>query len=1095
MEEHAAIEKLAAAARAPSRPNMDGRDNSSQPQLAVKVPEDQWQSDHTDEATPPPPPPPDSATPTHIQQTPDTPLPEGPAPSEEALAAAAGQHGTHRAPAPSSSASHRTPASKQKQAGRTISRALPGKSAIVKAVSSAALDMDLLRQFNTAWMSWNERDGNRTPFHRLCANPRVTASHVAVISDGLRMARAASRTDSNGRLPLHIACSNKAASAAFIEAVANLDPTALTTQSHNGSTPLHEACRLVAKPTILTSLCKLAPRTLECRDERNQLPLHVLCGAGKDADLNEIKVAALSAAVEQHVGPLLALEVDADGATPLHLLCANANATPEMVLVIGGLAPGAAKLKAGPSLSLDALRHPGGRPRRSSRTEDSEDKGDAANARERRKSGSRFRASSSGQSFLGEMLGSRLGFKFAVSSLVFGSDRRRNNDDAGLLPLHVACARPHKASVDLLKAVARLWPDAAKQRTDQNLRLALHVLALNDVSATPGNWAVLTALYPEGADARDKFDARPVDLMARYVIERYAPQLLTMMPKMALERPGGCQHCLLHYACCVDSETTEQVVATLYEQLHTSPPLAVYLQLPELSRERLASTSVVVNLVDKIFTAPSIVAYLMWEVVTCLVLVLAFFRLCHDATAHPNLYFDNSRRLAVVGAGSSVHIVHIILTRILYLSKLSKHHKVHYFLTTWNLVDLATVVMWGATVITLQVGRARDFRIVAAIAQIVVPVRFLKLVKGLNQHIGAFVLCLMNVFRAILPFCAVLALVLFSFANSFETLLGHKSNHDMGEIDSNGEIGGVDNEFSTIGKSLFAVIRIGLIGDLEPDFFKDTEAAVIVLVLFIVIVAIVLLNMLIAVVSDSYEATLTNSEAIYLRSRLESAAEMQSMFPPSMFEPTNSALLIFVSCLLFPFTAIWVCVVTVTRFFQGSNSAQQMHPRRLLAYARPPEEEEDSAGQRAKQTSREKVLEQSMLKALAKLQADLEERMQHAHDNVSERLVKVETTLNALATDKTFKEALANQNKHLDILINRLQNAPVAALPNDVVARLDAIEEAIEGVNQDDLALDAYDVLLNPCLAPSRPSRHDDDDELASCACLAPPSVYSHFGS
>mmetsp|Transcript_11781 Transcript_11781/g.37499 ORF Transcript_11781/g.37499 Transcript_11781/m.37499 type:complete len:1152 (-) Transcript_11781:382-3837(-) len=965
-------------------------------------------------------------------------------------------------------------------ASAPAAEAQPAKkmSGLMKVVSAASVDVERLSKYNEAYMAWHERDPMfGSPFHRLCASPSVTAAHVKAIESGLKRSHAAERPDDEGKRPLHVACGNRSATPAFIEAVAGLDPAQLVAESSTGSTPLHEACRAAAKPAVLTLVCKLEPRALAMRDAHGRTPLHVLCSArGKNVELSDLKMTAVVSALE--VGSPLAVAVDGDGATPLHCLCANPSASAEMILLVGGLNAAAAKVKAGPALTLEYVTH-GTRPgsmdqsrRRADAStaagaaEDDESKqldGDAPpkQASESTKDKSRRRSLFSEGL---EGLPARLGFKFAVSSF-FGVDHRRHSDDSGLLPLHVLCGRPAKVSPDMLKTVARLYPDAAKQPTDFNRRLPLHVLCLNDLSATPQNIAVLTALYPRGVETPDSHNAAPIDLIARYVVERYAPQLIAMYPNKALEALGACQHSLLHYACIIDHDTTEQVVATMYDQLKEKPPLAVYLSLPEHSRERLASTTVVVNLVDKIFTAPSIVAFLFWETVTCIVMVLGFFRLCHLANERlPHADTTNHVELRAWAALTGIHVAHIVVTKILYISRLSRHHKMHYFLTIWNFVDLATVVMWTATIITLEVGKSKDFRVTASVAQLVLPCRFLKLVKGLNQQIGAFVLCLMNVFRAIIPFCAVLFLVMISFANAFETLLGHKQHYDVGEIDSHGVPGAIENEFSTLPHSLFAVIRIGLIGDMDPDVFYDTAAAIFFLVLFLFVVSVVLLNLLIAIVSDAYEATLTNSEAIYLMSRLESAAEMQSMFPPFMFDHSNTAFLVTVSVLLFPFTVVWLGLVTFSRFFEGPQKAQQMHPQRLLAYARPPEEEEDPAAARAKQASREKVLEQSILKALLKLQSDLEDRFNKQSEHVNERLAALEAQLAGIASDTSLKDALGAQNQHLDKLMTRLAEAPVAALPPDVAARLDEIQEAMRALEEDDVVVSAFDEFITPCV-------------------------------
>ena len=67
-------------------------------------------------------------------------------------------------------------------------------------------------------------------------------------------------------------------------------------------------------------------------------------------------------------------------------------------------------------------------------------------------------------------------------------------------------------------------------------------------------------------------------------------------------------------------------------------------------------------------------------------------------------------------------------------------------------------------------------------------------------------------------------------------------------------------------------IHAGFVGEFDPDNF-DEVAVRVLLVFFILVVMIVFLNVLIAIVSDSYDLSMAKAEGLFLRSRCELITE------------------------------------------------------------------------------------------------------------------------------------------------------------------------------------------------------------------------------
>ena len=72
--------------------------------------------------------------------------------------------------------------------------------------------------------------------------------------------------------------------------------------------------------------------------------------------------------------------------------------------------------------------------------------------------------------------------------------------------------------------------------------------------------------------------------------------------------------------------------------------------------------------------------------------------------------------------------------------------------------------------------------------------------------------------------------------------------------------------------TIFSLLLLGFIGDYDLDNYPNPADRT-YLVLFLVVVVIVQLNILIAIVSDSYGAAMAKSEALYYRAHLELVGE------------------------------------------------------------------------------------------------------------------------------------------------------------------------------------------------------------------------------
>ena len=178
----------------------------------------------------------------------------------------------------------------------------------------------------------------RLPLHRAAAamTPQATAQqHHTTNDDGgeeeqdddmteersviIQLVRAfpqaASRADSAGYFPLHLAAQNAAGWDENLQALYNAHRAAvLAGAGPDGRLALHmAAANPKAEPSLIERLLELHPRAASMPDRDGNLPLHLACAQGRDWQVVRLLYETFPAAVHQA----------RDGWLPLHMACAS----------------------------------------------------------------------------------------------------------------------------------------------------------------------------------------------------------------------------------------------------------------------------------------------------------------------------------------------------------------------------------------------------------------------------------------------------------------------------------------------------------------------------------------------------------------------------------------------------------------------------------------------------------------------------------------------------------------------------------------------------------------------------------------------------
>ncbi|GMH74503.1 hypothetical protein TL16_g06483 [Triparma laevis f. inornata] len=202
-------------------------------------------------------------------------------------------------------------------------------------------------------------------------------------------------------------------------------------------------------------------------------------------------------------------------------------------------------------------------------------------------------------------------------------------------------------------------------------------------------------------------------------------------------------------------------------------------------------------------------------------------------------------------------------------------------ITTWASVFMFSVLGWWASTDILspagsiamllyfvRYGPGDDFNHIASGVALINWVKFLNVIRGLSKEIATFVLMIEFILADLSSFMIVQMLMMVMFGHAFYLEL---STVDMPFHDENDT-----NPFATKWDTIQTLIKT-LFGDFDSSIYKyNYVKAIFFLYMFIII--IVMLNVLIAIVSDSYAKAMEQSNQIYCRSRLELIVEMRTTF-------------------------------------------------------------------------------------------------------------------------------------------------------------------------------------------------------------------------
>jgi hypothetical protein len=216
--------------------------------------------------------------------------------------------------------------------------------------------------------------------------------------------------------------------------------------------------------------------------------------------------------------------------------------------------------------------------------------------------------------------------------------------------------------------------------------------------------------------------------------------------------------------------------------------------------------------------------------------------------------------------------------QIISLIRLKALHIWFYEPTNWlNVIYIVLMYCW-----TIQMTNGRGnkevFRTGAALSIIVIWTKFLAYLRNMLIDFAVFTGGVFHVMRRLAAFLLCLIIILVAFSRMFYTLF-QKSDYCKDDLDD------VDNSYQCPGQEDIKVwckswdawlaIYTMLLGEVDETIFDDNTLAILLFAVFMFLCVILLANVLIAIVTDSYKVIQDQRAAIvFWSNRLDFIAQM-----------------------------------------------------------------------------------------------------------------------------------------------------------------------------------------------------------------------------
>jgi hypothetical protein len=297
------------------------------------------------------------------------------------------------------------------------------------------------------------------------------------------------------------------------------------------------------------------------------------------------------------------------------------------------------------------------------------------------------------------------------------------------------------------------------------------------------------------------------------------------------------------------------------------------LALGDRGIEEASTTLIVKKVLDRIISRPFAVTVVLCDAFFLTLMILGF-RFAVNRLLLGGSFDVVLQWIYVCNTGIFYFIIREI-GKTVSLFLISKRARM-YFLSFWNLIDILAVGLTLASTISMRyhftfkdlvLEEESAVRGLLAVTTGFLWLRVLSLLKAINRQLATFVLAIIQITKDITWFCVIMLTLVVSFAQMFFTLLAPSSC-------ASGDPDATECKEAEYLLRVYTIL-LGDFGDFEREQFTS-GFSVFLVVFYSFLVTVVILNVLIAVASDSYEKCLVRSQNLFGRARVMLIAELVS---------------------------------------------------------------------------------------------------------------------------------------------------------------------------------------------------------------------------
>eukprot|EP00591_Stephanopyxis_turris_P010302 CAMPEP_0195518568 /NCGR_PEP_ID=MMETSP0794_2-20130614/13169_1 /TAXON_ID=515487 /ORGANISM="Stephanopyxis turris, Strain CCMP 815" /LENGTH=714 /DNA_ID=CAMNT_0040647561 /DNA_START=271 /DNA_END=2415 /DNA_ORIENTATION=- len=410
-----------------------------------------------------------------------------------------------------------------------------------------------------------------------------------------------------------------------------------------------------------------------------------------------------------------------------------------------------------------------------------------------------------------------------------GAAAHRNQD--GMLPLHYACA--YGISREALLVLIGAYPDCITG-IDNKGRSPLHFACANaEKESSPSTVRILLDQNPTVIDKTDNDGKFPLDLLAR------------QSQRLELHNKDGRENVVKCFLLCLNASKT---------------------YVPNLNQLPFWLRKEVQHVLVRKMSQPFPFAILMLDFYMYALLILSF-------SMATNMYIKPQLQSEHASVGIKGWFIGVIFLAIVYfvLREIMQifSQKKAWFRDTWNCLDVANImlVVISAIIMTTGNGAPDKVRILLMVTNGLVWIMMVRYLKSINQSFAIFVSAVIHIACKLSSFIIAIALIIVSFAQMY-----YIASTDA--CSTQNAPGGLT--FCSLRDSCMKTLAMSISGIDKAGFTQNRTIAVLT-VAYGLLVVILLLNVLIAVVNESYKDVRDEGKKYFQSNQVAFLAEVDAL--------------------------------------------------------------------------------------------------------------------------------------------------------------------------------------------------------------------------